>query len=38
MATVEAWERELRGELVIAGCEVGPDSPKWHCQRCGFEF
>jgi len=31
-------ERAERGEVWIAGCNVPPDPPKWHCHGCGFEF
>ena len=34
----DVGQRAERGEVWIAGCDVPPDPPEWHCQRCGFEF
>ena len=38
MPTHEAWEEAKQGKFVIGGCCVSDDSPKWHCQACGYEF
>ena len=26
------------GDLVLGGCDVSADSPKWHCHECGHEW
>jgi hypothetical protein len=36
--TPEAFDAERRGELVIAGCTVGEDDPKWACAACQAPF
>lgn len=23
---------------VLGGCCIGPDMPRWHCERCGHDF
>lgn len=28
------WEQELRGEVVLGGCLVGPESPAYECRDC----
>jgi hypothetical protein len=30
----ETWEAEQRGEVVIGGCLVGPESPAYECRDC----
>jgi hypothetical protein len=30
----ETWEAEERGEVVIGGCLVGPESPDYECRQC----
>ncbi|HEX6655594.1 MAG TPA: hypothetical protein VF153_05215 [Candidatus Limnocylindria bacterium] len=32
---LELWERKLRGEVVLGGCVVGPESPEFECRNCG---
>jgi len=34
LPTREAWEAELRGEIVLGGCLVGPESPDFECRSC----
>lgn len=29
---------EERGELLLAGCVVTEDSPKFHCSACGHDL
>ena len=29
---------EARGELMVGGCVMGPDSPKWHCNECRHDW
>ena len=29
------WEAEQRGEVVLGGCLVGPESPAYECRGCG---
>jgi hypothetical protein len=36
--THETMERAKQGRVILGGCVVSPDSPKWHCQRCGTEW
>lgn len=31
-------EKADRGEVVLGGCLVGEDSPKWECPECGHRF
>jgi phage FluMu protein Com len=31
-------ERLDSGELILGGCDVSADSPKWHCHDCGHEW
>lgn len=32
--TTEAWEAEQRGEVVLGGCVIGPESPDYECRSC----
>ena len=32
--SAETWEAEQRGEVVIGGCLVGPESPAYECRDC----
>lgn len=32
--TLEAEKRAQRGEVVLGGCLVGEDDPKWACAAC----
>ncbi|MEP6468659.1 MAG: hypothetical protein ABJC24_02710 [Chloroflexota bacterium] len=32
--SAELWEEEKRGELVLGGCLVGPESPGYECGSC----
>ena len=35
----EAFRKKLEdGEIIFGGCEVGFDSPKWHCNKCGHDI
>lgn len=38
MPTEYAWEKSKQGKLLIGGCCVSDESPKWYCQACGHEF
>jgi hypothetical protein len=31
---IDLGKAELRGELVLGGCVVGPESPVYECRRC----
>lgn len=33
-----AGEAAARGELMIGGCLIWPERPKWHCKACGKDF
>lgn len=26
------------GDLILGGCDVSADSPKWHCRECNHEW
>lgn len=26
------------GEVLLGGCGIGPESPRWHCRACGAYF
>jgi endogenous inhibitor of DNA gyrase (YacG/DUF329 family) len=32
---LELGEAEGRGEIILGGCLVGPESPELECRRCG---
>lgn len=32
----ETVEEERRGDVIIGGCMIGPDSPGWGCGACGW--
>lgn len=32
------FEREQRGEIVLGGCVIGPESPTHVCRACGENF
>jgi hypothetical protein len=32
--SAELWKEEQRGELVLGGCLVGPESPEYECRSC----
>ena len=35
----EQMEKELdEGKIVLGGCCVTPEDPKWHCTSCGHEW
>lgn len=36
--TYEAYQAEQRGELVLGGCLIGPNSPDWQCVKCEAQF
>ena len=27
-----------RGEIVLGGCVIEPDAPRWSCKACGWEW
>ena len=31
---VELFEAERRGEVILGGCLVGPESPEYECRAC----
>jgi hypothetical protein len=31
----ELAEAERRGEIVLGGCVIGPESPEFECRACG---
>jgi hypothetical protein len=35
MPNWEAGQAEERGEVVLGGCCVTDDDPKWFCRECG---
>ena len=36
--TPELKEAVRRGEVVLGGCVISADSPKWACRDCGNRF
>ncbi len=32
---LELGEAERRGEVILGGCLVGPESPEFECRACG---
>ncbi|HEX2194193.1 MAG TPA: hypothetical protein VHK63_04435 [Candidatus Limnocylindria bacterium] len=30
----ELWEAEQRGDVMLGGCIVGPESPEFACRDC----
>ena len=38
LPTSEAVEASSRGEIFLGGCEVYPNSPKYHCYNCILDF
>lgn len=32
---IDLWEAEVRGEVALGGCTVGPESPDYECRGCG---
>jgi hypothetical protein len=38
MPTSVAGEAEERGEIVLGGCCVTGDDPKWYCRDCGWAW
>lgn len=38
LPTSEATEASSRGEIFLGGCEVYPNSPKYHCYKCILDF
>ena len=38
LPTSEAAEASSRGEIFLGGCEVHPNSPKYHCYNCILDF
>jgi predicted RNA-binding Zn-ribbon protein involved in translation (DUF1610 family) len=36
--TPELKEAVRRGEVVLGGCVISADSPKWACRNCGQRF
>lgn len=34
----EAFEEEREGKVVLGGCIIFENSPKWHCKSCGYEW
>ena len=35
LPTVEAFEASERGDFVLGGCVIGPESPDYECGSCG---
>ncbi len=35
LPTVETFEEAERGELILGGCVIGPESPEYQCRACG---
>lgn len=38
LPTLEAFERSERGELMLGGCCIYPDSPDFFCKACHHEW
>ena len=38
MPSYELFEAAERGEVVIGGCEVIGDGPKYHCKNCNIDY
>lgn len=36
--TLEALQVSERGEVVLGGCCISPDSPEWACLECRNQF
>lgn len=32
---IDLWEAQVRGEVALGGCIVGPESPDYECRGCG---
>jgi hypothetical protein len=38
LPTTTATEQAKRGEIVLGGCCVRGDDPKWFCRDCGWAW
>jgi len=38
MPSPELCEMECRGEIILGGCGVDKDNPRWYCKKCKYEF
>ena len=38
MPSSELFEAEERGEVILGGCCVSDDDPKYHCKKCNLGF
>ena len=38
MPGLDLAEAAERGELVLGGCCITGDDPRWHCNACGADF
>lgn len=34
----ELEEKLNKGEIILGGCCISPDSPKYHCNSCNKDF
>ena len=38
MPSSELFEAEERGEIILGGCCVSDNDPKYHCENCDIDF
>ena len=38
MPSSELFEAEERGEVMLGGCCISDDNPKYHCKNCDIDF
>ena len=38
LPSYDLGEKELRGEVMLGGCLVSLESPKWYCKNCGNKW
>ncbi len=38
LPTEEGRQAARRGEIVLAGCYVGPNDPEWRCKACRHQW
>jgi rubredoxin len=38
LPSFEGFELAEAGKVILGGCVISEDSPRWHCKKCGHEF
>lgn len=38
MPGIELFEAEERGEVILGGCCVSDDDPKYRCKKCDIDY